>query len=33
MVAFAVQLGFAVVGYGVLELVTSLMASIEPLPA
>lgn len=33
MVALAVQLGFAVLGYGVLELVTSLMASIEPLPA
>lgn len=33
MVAFAVQLGFAVVVYGVLELVTSLLASIETMPA
>ena len=30
VVALAVQLGFAVLGYGVLELVTSLLASIEP---
>lgn len=33
VVAFAVQLGFAVLGYGVLELVTSLLASIDPVPA
>lgn len=33
VVALAVQLGFAVLGYGVLELVTSLLASIEPVAA
>ncbi|MBL9078880.1 MAG: hypothetical protein JNL08_15345 [Planctomycetes bacterium] len=33
VVAFVVQLGFVVLGYGVLELVTSLLASIEPVPA
>jgi hypothetical protein len=33
MVALAVQLGFAVLAYGVLELVTSLLASIGTLPA
>lgn len=32
MISFAVQLGFVVLGWGVLELVNSLMASIEPLP-
>jgi len=33
MVAFAVQLGFLVLGYGLLEMVTSLLGSIDPLPA
>ena len=33
MIAFAVQLGFVVLGYGVLELVTALLGSIETLPA
>jgi hypothetical protein len=33
VVALAVQLGFAVVGYGLLELVSSLLHSIDPQPA
>lgn len=33
MIAFAVQLGFAVLGYGVLQMVTSLLGSIDPVPA
>jgi hypothetical protein len=33
LVAFAVQLGFLVIGYGVLELVSSLLGSVQAHPA